>query len=280
MTITIPEAYYGDIARRQTLLQNLLEKQARKGQLMAYWRTQEEVARPQDVVPMFTVLEEAERISICAGGPRTSSLAQKVDAVQWGLDAFTSKKEVHIPVCSFDDKREKHKLYRDMEAAFRTGASNEQTWFADCRKKKGARSGLTYTSGMIRMGSDGQLGDNISLWCDAQLWDTGSDFNVVSGAVLARLLGPQWRQHVHCTGDEGGARMASGHTCQALGTVVLEMDWTVAPLEHQLTKQDLQQPEASCWSVVRIPVKFVVFADFEIPMILGMPMIASMTAGM
>ena len=53
----------------------------------------------------------------------------------------------------------------------------------------------------------------------------------------------------------------------------------MAPPGHDVTTADLVRDDGECWQMVRYPVRFLVFDTFEMPMILGMPMIAAMTGG-
>ena len=85
----------------------------------------------------------------------------------------------------------------------------EQRWMADCKKKAGSCSGLSYTVGAVSIaGAEGE-----PVWVYTQLWDTGSDFNVVSGHLLTLLVGSQWRQWVRPLEEARSARLASGQTC-------------------------------------------------------------------
>ena len=74
--------------------------------------------------------------------------------------------------------------------------------------------------------------------------------------------------------------MATGQVTRAQGTIVLSLDLPVAPAGHTLTIMDLGPAANKCWRVVRIPVRFVVFTSFELPLILGVPFLAYMTEGM
>ena len=55
------------------------------------------------------------------------------------------------------------------------------------------------------------------------------------------------------------------------------MDWSVAPQDHDLTLEDLRLQRDECWQIVRDPIRFIVFSDFEMPMLLGMPLMSTMT---
>ena len=50
------------------------------------------------------------------------------------------------------------------------------------------------------------------------------------------------------------------------------MDWSVAPQDHDLTLEDLRLQRDECWQIVRDHIRFIVFSDFEMPMLLGMPL--------
>ena len=142
----------------------------------------------------------------------------------------------------------------------------DQHFVADCRRRvKQKHSNLPHSQGHVRVaGASSHV-----VWCALQLWDTGSDFNVASGTLLARLLGPRWRQYVQPLVGGSTARMATGQVSPALGTIVLEMDWTVAPADQQLTQHDLHGDSQNGWDVIRMPIQFMVFENFELPIILG-----------
>ena len=142
----------------------------------------------------------------------------------------------------------------------------EQEVFAECQKQIEG-TGLAYTSGQISV----QGSEATSMYCLTQLWDSGADFNVVAVWLLVRLLGKEWRRHMQPLIDSRSARMATGHLAQALGTIVLQMDWTVAPDDNDLRCDSLGAgtTDTEPLRVIRIPIRFLVFDKFEIPIILA-----------
>jgi len=294
MALGAKDTAYGDLSKRQARLREVQERAALRWRLRSSWQTREEQllmevrAAPAALaaVDPTRAAEIREQPGVARQGRVTqlsatdadgapAALIANVNAAEWGLQGLSGAGTVNVPAGQLEP-HEQRKLHARMVTAHQDGQDAEQGWFADCRKKLGTGSGLTYTAGHVRVAG---APSSQQVWCDLQMWDQGSDFNVVSGPMLARMLGTQWRDFVVPLECETGARMATGQVSRAVGTVVLEMDWTVAPPGHQLTQQDLASPPAGCWDVVRIPVRFVVFPSFEMPLIFGMPMIASMTAG-
>ena len=198
----------------------------------------------------------------------------------WWIPLDDSRGELRLTQTEKLSRKRNNYLMNLMEKLHREDkprSIQEDAVFVDCQKSTEG-SALTYTSGNISItGADTQ-----SLYCVSQLWDSGSDFNVVAVWLLVRLLGSRWREYVQPLPDAKAARMATGHLAQALGTVVIQMDWTVAPDDNNLRYDmlELNQCDIEPFRVIRIPIRFLVFDNFEIPLILGMPTIGAMSAGL
>jgi site-specific DNA-cytosine methylase/exonuclease III len=275
--ISVPWGTWGERDRRPRLAQDLNERLEKK------WRCRARLERhmgsvTDSVVPAAVSTVSDERVLQIRANATVSadtSYSQTIDVDEWGLRALVPGcQTAQMPTgrLSGDNRARVNRL---MKEGFRSQGGQEQQWFADCKKKSTAHSGLTYTAGHI---SSSAVGTD-KVWCGAQLWDTGSDFNVVSGSMLERLMGPGWRDMVTPLETGRTARMATGAVCRAMGTVVLYMDWTVGPEGDDLTVGGLMEEKAEPWRVVRMPIRFVVFAAFEMPLILGMPTMATMTGG-
>ena len=125
-------------------------------------------------------------------------MAVRVDARRYGLQALSMTTETCVPQ-GWVRGAERDHWSRLMFAGFATKEGQEQEWFVECQKAMGTGSGLTYISGFL---SAAEAGDKVFL--KDMLTDTGSDFNVVSGLLLERLLGRQWRQHLDPIDDHRG----------------------------------------------------------------------------
>ena len=274
------EQLWGEIPARQELSNRLMEHSASKARAQAYWLTFEQQLQTHIPVVPAASTDDTESINMLwdNGSIHQTKDADDslVNASDYGLDSFTQKTQVKFTHRPFTGTA-KRQLYQDATREFHNRSSHKVTPYAECRKPPFSSSGLMYTRGQMSVPEV----NNSQVWCEQQLWDTGSDFNVISGTTLARQLGPDWKQYVDRTPQAGGARMANGTHSQCFGTIVQNMDWTVALAGHTLTQSDFTDDKTEgCWTVVRIPVRFVVFENFDMEAILGMPMMSHMTTGM
>jgi site-specific DNA-cytosine methylase/exonuclease III len=296
MMIDQPSTYKDKYERRSHLQQELNGALAEKGRSRAHWDSNEyhiqdteagvvpanlmSPAPSMEPVPADLMSAVLPDIRPATDKPASLVLAGRATRVEGtGLERHTDKEEVYLPK-PLDGKNYMQRA-RQRKKLLKAYADNKplDEFFADCRKIANTPTGLTYTSGSVRPrgGDDGR-----PVWCPMQLWDTGSDFNIVSSTLLMGMLGENWMDHLDTSSITTTARMATGAVSKALGTIILEMDWTVAPLKHQLTAsgvQDSIKEAHGIWKTICMPIKFIVFQNIELPMILGIPMMAHMTGG-
>ena len=98
----------------------------------------------------ITLLGATPAMAGCGASSMTVSAA--VQASEWGLQAFSSSPSdiVRVPMGHLT-AIEKRKRQAAMAASHRGGVDRAPEWYADCRKKRGTGSGLTYTAGHVRV---------------------------------------------------------------------------------------------------------------------------------
>ena len=144
--------------------------------------------------------------------------------------------------------------------------------------------GITYVSGTTTFGDKQH-------YCGAMLLDTGCDFNIASAWYMRKMLGTKWKEMIKpIPGHTVTARMATGHASKAIGTIAMEVTFSVmhhgecerqGPLiSFEYLSERSKYGEGEGWSTATKIVEYLVFEGIDLPIINGAPFLSHVFSDM